>query len=194
VLPDCLTAIADYTFSECASLVSVVFPNGLTSIGRYAFQSCAVEQLLLPRGLGSIGDGAFRNCQQLVKLEPLPPSLTAIGRYVNLGMPQHFERIRLSLHLCVWACVRVCVCACVHAHARVVRCFHCCCCEHGECAAVAHSLSGRPILSGLYLGVTIQVCFRGLQEADTSKSTSGLVGQPRKSCRNIRWVPFYLEI
>ena len=39
-IPDSVTSIGDYAFSDCESLTSVTIPNSVTSIGDYAFSYC----------------------------------------------------------------------------------------------------------------------------------------------------------
>ena len=50
-LPDGLTSLGDYAFEGCTSLASVTLPNGLTSLGYGAFQYCTSLALVyLPTG------------------------------------------------------------------------------------------------------------------------------------------------
>lgn len=70
--------IGDYAFSESSSLKSVVFEEGLESIGRYAFSRCWFESIVLPEGLKSIGEGAFYNSSDLSSVT-LPNTLEYIG-------------------------------------------------------------------------------------------------------------------
>ena len=45
---------------------SVVIEDGVTSIGNYAFFSCAsLKNITLPNSVTSIGDHAFDNCRSL---------------------------------------------------------------------------------------------------------------------------------
>ena len=53
-------------FFGCASLALTSLPDGLTSIGDYAFNGCASLTLTsLPDGLTRIGRGAFNGCASL---------------------------------------------------------------------------------------------------------------------------------
>ena len=40
IIPDSVTSIGDWAFSECTSLASVVIPGSVTSIGKYIFHEC----------------------------------------------------------------------------------------------------------------------------------------------------------
>ena len=69
-------------FSACTSLDSVVVPQGVKCINRFAFWQCsALTHVELPEGLKSIEQDAFSECKALKKIE-LPASLDTIGQYV----------------------------------------------------------------------------------------------------------------
>ena len=48
-LPDSLTTLDDYAFSDCSSLTAVSIPDNLTSISRNAFDGCDRLTLTVPR-------------------------------------------------------------------------------------------------------------------------------------------------
>jgi hypothetical protein len=67
------------------SLLSVVLPLGLTSIGLSAFRSCSgLTSVTFPVSLTSIGDDAFDGCNRLVSVN-FPTDLTAIYSYAFRG-------------------------------------------------------------------------------------------------------------
>ena len=73
-----ITALAEDAFSGC-SLAAVTLPEGLQSIGDYAFYRCdSLAAVTLPEGLQSIGDYAFYGCTSLTAIE-IPSSITSIG-------------------------------------------------------------------------------------------------------------------
>ena len=77
-LPDGLETIGDYAFLGNISLGDIDFPSHLKSIGESAFSSCKyVRNVILPEGLETIGAWAFEACG-VQRLE-LPSSLTSIG-------------------------------------------------------------------------------------------------------------------
>jgi hypothetical protein len=108
-----LTEIPDYAFSSildetsntfisssCKTLVGVIIPNGVTSIGRMAFHNTSLTGVTIPKGVTSIGvrafdrthlasvtipnsvtsigDGAFNDCTNLTSVI-IPNSVTSIG-------------------------------------------------------------------------------------------------------------------
>ncbi len=57
----------------------VIVPEGVTELGKYAFQGCAyMETLTLPEGLIKLGDGAINSCNSLRSIK-FPDSLSDIG-------------------------------------------------------------------------------------------------------------------
>jgi hypothetical protein len=78
-IPSGITAIEDYTFSNCESLVSITLPAGLTAIGYGAFSGCQNLRIIdIPAGVTVIKDHVFSNCGSLMSIT-LPAGLTAIG-------------------------------------------------------------------------------------------------------------------
>ncbi len=81
VIPEGVTSIGDYAFSECSGLTSVTIPEGVTSIGDAAFSFCAgIPSVTLPDSLTSIGFGAFTCCPDLKTLT-FGSGLTSITQY-----------------------------------------------------------------------------------------------------------------
>ncbi|MGN0814654.1 MAG: leucine-rich repeat protein [Candidatus Coproplasma sp.] len=66
VIPDGVTSIGDYAFVNCSSITSVVIPDGVTKIGDYAFDGCnKLASVTIGNGVTSVGADAFRNCPSL---------------------------------------------------------------------------------------------------------------------------------
>ena len=79
VIPDGVTSIGDYAFSRCTSLTSITIPDGVTSIGYSAFSRCtSLTIITIPDGVTSIGDYAFYKCTSLTIIK-IPNSVTSIG-------------------------------------------------------------------------------------------------------------------
>ncbi|NTU70523.1 MAG: leucine-rich repeat protein [Coriobacteriia bacterium] len=78
-IPEGVTSIGAYAFYGCSSLTSMSIPAGVTSIRDYTFYGCSsLTDVALPEGLNSIGFQAFRACSNLTSVT-FPSSLTSIG-------------------------------------------------------------------------------------------------------------------
>ncbi len=69
LMPNSVTNIMEYAFSNCSSLTNVAFGSGwrknsgLLEIGEFAFRGCtSLEQIKLPPSLETIGNNAFAGC------------------------------------------------------------------------------------------------------------------------------------
>ena len=79
VIPEGVTEIGRQAFQDCTGLTQVTFPNGLTEIGWSAFEGCTgLTQAAFPDGLTKIEDNAFQNCTALTQAA-FPDGLTKIG-------------------------------------------------------------------------------------------------------------------
>lgn len=68
-LPSKLETIGDYAFIRCTGITNIEFNNGLKTIGKHAFNSLALKEIIMPNTLTSIGDFAFaRNKVEYVEL------------------------------------------------------------------------------------------------------------------------------
>lgn len=82
-LPEGLESIGDYAFYGCRSLTSIDIPDNVTELGPSAgsvFGTCyALESIKLPKGLTYICKSAFYNCKNL-KSVVIPENVTEIRR------------------------------------------------------------------------------------------------------------------
>ena len=78
--PEGLTTIGNYAFYQCFSLTEIVIPDSVTSIGQYAFGSCrAATTVTLGSGVTSIASGAFYGCWELKEVVSKPTTPPAIA-------------------------------------------------------------------------------------------------------------------
>ena len=73
-----VTSIGKYAFDYCSNLTSVTIPNSVKSIGDSAFRSCGLTSITIPNSVKSIGDYAFDSCSSLTSVT-IPNSVTSIG-------------------------------------------------------------------------------------------------------------------
>ena len=85
LIPNGVTSIGGYAFYSCDSLSSVTIPDSVTSIGRYAFEHCrALTLVTIPDSVTSIGKEAFYGCASLTSVT-IGEGVTSIGYGVFVG-------------------------------------------------------------------------------------------------------------
>ncbi len=70
VIPNGITSIGNYAFYRCLSLTTVTIPSGVTSIGREAFAWCYnLTSITIPNSITNIGEMAFCSCSDLTSIK-----------------------------------------------------------------------------------------------------------------------------
>ena len=64
-IPNGVTAIGRFAFNSCNNLVSIAIPDGVTSIGNQAFYSCGLTRVFIPKTVTQIGSWVFDSCKNL---------------------------------------------------------------------------------------------------------------------------------
>jgi hypothetical protein len=78
-IPEGVTTIGSYAFHSVSSLKNIIFPSTLKSIERYAFAYCyGLTELRLPPSVKTIDSYAFYYCSSLTEVR-IPSSITSIG-------------------------------------------------------------------------------------------------------------------
>ncbi len=79
VIPDGVTSIGNYAFNGCGSIESVVIPDSVTRIESRAFYRCGgLRSIDIAAGVKTIGDNAFEQCSRLAKIT-LSDGVESIG-------------------------------------------------------------------------------------------------------------------
>ena len=88
-LPEGVKSIGRYAFYQCFSLTSITIPNTVESIGEYAFSSCqAATSVTIGSGVTSIASGAFYGCWELNEIickATTPPAVADKWVFHNIG-------------------------------------------------------------------------------------------------------------
>ena len=78
IIPNSVTRINEYAFSNCKSLKEIAIPNSVTYIGRYAFYNCiSLTSITIPNNVKNIGGWAFQYCRSLKEIT-IPNSVKSI--------------------------------------------------------------------------------------------------------------------
>lgn len=78
LLPEGLTTIGEYAFWGFEALAEITIPPKVTTIGKGAFGSSGIVEIIIPASVESIGKNAFSLCSKLKKItfEPRDKKLT----------------------------------------------------------------------------------------------------------------------
>ena len=87
VLPDSITTINKYAFNDCRNLINIKFGNNVTTFKTAAFQSCVnMTQFIIPETVTTIESNAFWFCLNLVDVINLSQTTTNVPKY-KPGLP-----------------------------------------------------------------------------------------------------------
>jgi hypothetical protein len=66
IIPNAITSIGNWAFSNCHNLTSIKIPHGVTDIGYEAFSGCSsLTSITIPENVISLGPFAFSDCANL---------------------------------------------------------------------------------------------------------------------------------
>lgn len=77
-IPETVTTIADYAFTECVNLTEITIPNSIDNVGIWVFNGCAsLKTITVPDSLTIIPYRMFACCDNL-KTVKLPDTITSV--------------------------------------------------------------------------------------------------------------------
>ena len=79
-IPNNVTTIDDFAFSDCTGLTNITFPDSLNTINQDAFGGCTGLTEIDLKNVTTIGTGAFGSCTGLTKID-LKNVTTFLGNY-----------------------------------------------------------------------------------------------------------------
>lgn len=106
-IPNNITSIGEWAFSNCSSLTSITIPNSVTEIGGDAFYNCIrLTSINIPDGVRSIEEYAFAGCNKLTSIT-IPNSVESINDFAfedctgltSITIPNSVTSIRSSTFL-----------------------------------------------------------------------------------------------
>ena len=84
-VPEGVTKIAPYAFSQCTALTDIYLPESLEKIGNYAFAGCTgLTRVELPAQVKTIEWNAYERCTSLMEIR-LPDGLETLNAYAFSG-------------------------------------------------------------------------------------------------------------
>lgn len=86
-----VSGIGDYAFAGCNNLIAINLPSTIRSIGRNAFQSTSLEEMIVPRGVTEIPDQTFYGCGLLKSVSAPGVELIGNSAFGNCIMLQSVE-------------------------------------------------------------------------------------------------------
>ncbi len=82
VIPDGISMIGNYLFSDCTSLEEILIPDSVTKIGEFSFNNCnSLKTVVIPKNVTAIGLSAFNNCSSIESIT-IPERVTTLERAV----------------------------------------------------------------------------------------------------------------
>jgi hypothetical protein len=80
-LPENITSVGEFAFSDCRGLDSIIIPNSVTTIKDGAFSYCSgLTGIIIPNSVTTVGGVAFSDCPNLTSVT-IGTSVTSIGNY-----------------------------------------------------------------------------------------------------------------
>lgn len=102
-IPNSVTSIGNYAFSNCSSLTSITIPNSVTSIGDYAFSGCTnLQSLTIGAGVLSIGSKQTTPAKTIWQTNTPPDGYKNLAGKINYVANEQYSglsNVRVSPYL-----------------------------------------------------------------------------------------------
>ena len=79
-LPEGLTSIGGWAFANCEKIKNITIPDGVTILKGYAFYNSGLTSITLPNSVTDVEEAVFKDCQSLVSCD-LGKGIKHIGAY-----------------------------------------------------------------------------------------------------------------
>jgi hypothetical protein len=97
-VPNGVISIGNYAFSQCHSLTNVTIPDSVTNILDYAFYYCGLWSVIIGNSVTSIGNYAFCDCNSLMSVT-IPNSVTSIGGINAFKYDRNLRNVIIGDHV-----------------------------------------------------------------------------------------------
>lgn len=87
VISNGVETISANMFRDCTNLVEVVLPQGLVSIGDYAFYNTGLRSVTFPSSLENVGERAFAESKDLTRVSNASGVRCGEGAFEHTGLP-----------------------------------------------------------------------------------------------------------
>lgn len=88
-IPSTVTEIGEYAFYNCVDMYAIDIPDGVQEIKTGTFQKSGLRFAAIPGAVESVGDSAYEDCSKLVSAS-IPLSVTNVGRNAFDGVSSQF--------------------------------------------------------------------------------------------------------
>lgn len=86
ILPEGVREIQADAFRGCKIRGELLLPSTVLTLGNYAFSGTAISRIVFPEGITSIGKGCFMDCKNVTGKLVIPQNVNRINEYTFADM------------------------------------------------------------------------------------------------------------